>query len=139
MQAVLLKCHHCDRFIWIAKEILEELYDFQEHTSKENQYLDFVCPNCGYGKRRTIQEIPEPQERDPLSYPGRHDLCHVRLRCEKNHCEPAKVHTLKNSDSSTETPRKPVRDWTLEGIRCIHGHPLRVPLEEIVDSWATAK
>ena len=106
----------------------------RSHSPMDAAFLNFVCPHCGCGARRLLQDIPK-EEADSSSY--RPVLFHAALRCVVEGCgASATVHTLAKPDKSASAPKQMVSSWALEGIRCHDGHPLRVPLE-MMSSWVT--
>lgn len=91
-------------------------------------YVNFVCPQCGLGTRRSLRDIPRRSVRGPIRY--RLHLFHADLRCVGQRCDShATVHTLAESDKPNAGPKIAVRSWTLVGICCYAGHPVKVPLE----------
>jgi len=91
-------------------------------------FLDFVCPQCGFGTRRFLQDIPRREFGGPIRY--RAPLFHADIKCVVERCDThATVHTLAESDKPISGPNKEVPNWTLDSIRCYEEHPVKVPLE----------
>jgi hypothetical protein len=97
----------------------------QKKSPTVDPFLDFVCPHCGYGTRRFVRNIPVQESEDqPLRY--RPPLFHADMQCEEVLCKVrATVHTIAESDKPTSGPKISVPNWTLDGISCHEGHPVK--------------
>jgi hypothetical protein len=134
---VPLKCPKCPIETLVPPDILQEISDYPIGRPKDERYVDFVCPECGFGKRHnyTKQEIPTPRDL-PLGHlnPNRFRLIlfHAFLRCEQEDCDTyVRIHTLRETEEPNSQPKIPISGWRLVGVRCPREHPARVPLAEM--------
>jgi hypothetical protein len=116
-------CRGCEVDALISLVDLERIAGIPESP---NRFVDFVCPRCGHGDRRSLDNIPHQS----LQIPYLQNFMHVALRCDKGDCGAyASVHTLATDECKTSPSKSDVRCWQLEGITCSFGHPTKRPPE----------
>lgn len=102
-------------------------------SSKGDAFVDFVCPQCGYGRRRLVDELRQVELESPpanaVLFPQ--DLFHESLKCDRERCAAhARVHTPAETSTPGNKPKKPVAEWAgMTGITCSLGHPIKVPVQ----------
>jgi hypothetical protein len=72
-------CRACEVDALISLAGLERI---AEILGSPNRFVDFVCPRCGHGDRRSLENIP----RQSLQIPYLQNFMHVALRCDKGDC-----------------------------------------------------
>ena len=72
-------CRACEVDALISLVDLERIAGILESP---NRFVDFVCPRCGHGDRRSLENIP----RQSLQIPYLQNFMHVALRCDKGDC-----------------------------------------------------
>jgi hypothetical protein len=121
---------HCGNTTAILLGVLQGIKGDLVGSSKDDSFVDFVCPQCGFGSRRPIpsfrQEEPLTPPPNPIRYPR--DLFHESLKCEKVGCTAhARVHTPGETSTSGTTPKIAASKWHgMTGITCSQGHPLKL-------------
>ena len=108
---------------------LQEIQVHQKGMTTGDAFVNFVCPQCGLGARRRVDDMPL-RSLGPTRF--RPALFHADLKCDVENCEAhATVHTQAESGKRTAGPKIPVPTWKLAGIVCYEGHPAKEPLEVI--------
>lgn len=122
------QCPHCDHETPLQPQTLQGTASHLRNATRVEPFLDFVCPECEHGTRRSQQDIPQREFGNTDRY--RPALFHAFLRCDEARCEGrGVVHTLAETDSPNALPKIPMNRWQLEGIDCHEGHKLKQPLE----------
>ena len=125
-------CHNpkCCHDVLLLPQTLQGISDYLQRWPTTDRFVDFACPVCGHGNRRSESDIPLREFLTELRYPP--TLFHESLKCEEKGCDAhARVHTLADCDPSTIAPRIAVPKWKLDGITCFYGHPVKQPPEAL--------
>lgn len=131
MRISRLKCKKCGHEESVAANVL------REEISTRNSFVDFVCPECGYGERQPIP-AEEELESGPRNLLRANLFFHESFLCEEKGCTShGRVHSVKVNEEDNAKPRKPIREWTLVRVLCLNGHPLKVPLRAKRDGVRT--
>jgi hypothetical protein len=119
-------CRVCEVDALISLVALERVAGLSESSAR---FLDFVCPGCGHGDRRSLEDIPHRS----LQVSHLQNFMHAALRCDRGDCEAyASVHTLATNQCKTSPSKSDIRCWQLEGITCSRGHPTKRPPEVLI-------
>jgi hypothetical protein len=133
MKVAILPCSRCGYETLIHHLDLQGITVHQIGLSREGEYVNFVCPECGLGREWWTVDIPLRSVEHPSL--RRTPLLGVSLRCVEEHCEAhARMHTVLDSDKSNAEPRIKVRDWTVDRICCPLKHAIKQPIE-IISQW----
>jgi hypothetical protein len=123
----VIECR-CGHRTLIPDSTLQEIKGDLVESPKVGDFLDFVCPECGFGTRYPICNLDQRDTKVPSHYSL--SLAHKFLKCEKEGCSShATVHTKAENDTSSN-PAIPILRWQVAGITCYQGHPVQVPLKE---------
>lgn len=121
------ECPRGHRTVLLPDDLLR-MSQHRKGSPTADPFVDFVCPDCGFGTRRLARDLPEIIVQAPIRY--RASLFHADLKCVAEGCSThATVHTLAESGKPTAGPKKAVPTWKLDGIRCYEEHPVTVPIE----------
>lgn len=116
----------CGHETLLLPESLPEITTTPRGPQKVDLFLDFVCPQCGLGTRRSLRDIHQRQFQNLDRY--KPFLFHAFLRCAEASCSGrGVVHTLAESGSPSASPKIAVNLWKFEGIDCHEGHTLKEP------------
>lgn len=137
------ECGRCKQDTLLPDSVLQEISFDLERSPKDESFVDFLCPHCGWGMRRPPHTIPARSapavRRDsPLWKPA---LAHVSLECEREGCAArAIVHTLAGSEAETLLLKAAAHHETfaLAGITCYSRHPIRQPIR-VKATWKTTR
>jgi len=125
-------CDHCEHKTPILPLVLPSIKGDPATSPTVEPFVDFVCPQCGYGRRGLVGKIrqegfrspPQGAILDPI------DLFRESLECDVAGCPAhARVHTQGETSTSGTTPKIAVSEWRgMKGITCSLGHLARVPV-----------
>ena len=127
----ILECAHCEHKTLIQPLVLQGIKGDLLGSPTGAPFVDFVCPQCGYGRRHLFDELRleefESPPLDAIRFPI--DLFHDSLKCDEVDCSAhARVHTQGETSTSDTAPRIAVSEWRdMTGITCSRGHPLLMP------------
>src|ERR1019366_6253199 len=123
----------CEHKTLILPLVLRGIEGDLAGSCKDEPFADFVCPRCGYGRRRLVDELLREELESPppgsILYPT--DLFHESLRCGAASCSAhARVHMPgETSTSGTVSKIAASECHGMTGITCSMGHPVPVPVE----------
>jgi len=131
------QCKNCKRKIVLPPSIRERINTLRIGQSKGSASLALVCHVCGHGYEYILDvdilggpsDTPAP---DTIRGPDRPIVLIVQIECAEESCKsPIKVHKPWANASQTSTPavEAMISRWTLHDVKCLNGHPPKLPLK----------
>jgi hypothetical protein len=126
-------CDRCEHKTLILLPVLLGIKGDPLGSPTDAPFVDFVCPQCGYARRRLFDELRQEEFESPPPDAIRFqiDLFHDSLKCEVEGCSAhARVHTTGETSTSGTVSKIAASEWDgMKGITCSLGHPVPVPVE----------
>lgn len=132
-------CKNCGRKISLPHSIRERINTLQSGPSKKSPSLALVCHVCGHGYEYTLDvdivggpsDTPDP---DTIRGPDQPIVLPVQIECAEESCKfPIEVHKpwANASQTSTHAVEATISRWTLHDVKCLNGHPPKLPLKQV--------
>ena len=130
------RCKKCQREIVLPHSILERIDRLPPCPSTGRPSLVLVCHVCGHGYDYTSDDIYlcSSDTPDPHSIPGpdQRIVLSVQIECAEESCQsPIEVCMpwAIASQTSKQCAEAFLARWTLHDVKCLNGHPPRIPLK----------
>lgn len=131
MDCYVWDCQQCKNSVFLPLQTVRARAACLAGSQSDERFVNFVCPECGYGTRRFLRDISiESSDRyEQTRFFGE------SFRCDREGCVArTRVHTLGREETTTAnesriTPIIALPKWNLDGITCLNRHPIKSPQE----------
>src|ERR1039458_2352710 len=125
---VVLPCENCGAGRTLPLRSLGDIIQHRRPSSKETDFVNFVCPHCGLGSLHLDHRL---ERREAMSVPRlvRPPLYCAFLECDSNSCTlRVSVHAIAQSGESNAEPTTAWRNWKVGTLECSDGHHAKEPI-----------
>lgn len=129
------ECRKCHARMLLLEPILEGTLQHLGRWSRNDWYINLLCPTCGHGYLHSETPPGDTVVVDDPG-PGLHPLSptvfRVVFECAGNNCEsPLICHAFRDTNATVESVIAELPKWETAGVdcRCLKGHAPRHPLQ----------
>ena len=118
----ILPCKDCGVATTLPLRVLPDITQRRTRPATDDDFVNFVCPNCGLGSLHLVGRLEKP-EAASFSSLVRPPIYHAFLKCSGGRCKlRVSVHTLAQSGAQDAEPKIAVHSWKVAALECPDGH-----------------